>query len=340
MEASNVRVRNRRGTSATLDNRTKMIRLSGFEDRDSYRGGLLSIGNFDGVHRGHQAIAGRLVDQARAQGTKAVVLTFEPHPATLLVPGKAPPRLATAARKAELLGQLGVDVVIEYPTNRELLELTPEEFFERIVLTEIQARGMVEGPNFFFGKDRAGDVRLLAELCRQAGLSFESLTMTESQGETVSSSAIRRHLLNGQVADAARMLGRLYGVEGIVTSGAGRGRDLEFATANLSQILTLLPAAGVYAAIATCRGERWGAAVNLGPNPTFGDETLKVEAHLLGFSGDLYGRSLQLEFVERIRETRTFPSSTELQRQVRQDIEQCRMITSPLLKTETTVAVT
>lgn len=308
-----------------------MKRLNGFEDHLAYQGGFLSIGNFDGVHRGHQAIVRRLVELAQARGVKAVVLTFEPHPAALLAPEKAPPRLTTSLRKSALLGELGVDVVIEYPTDRTLLELSPEQFFENVIRKELRATGMVEGPNFFFGKDRRGDIRLLDKLCLEAGMSFESLSITESQGELISSSAIRQQLRLGHVAQAARMLGRDYEVSGTVATGARRGRDLNFATANLTGIETMLPADGVYAAIGTVGNSHWGAAVNIGPNPTFGDANRKVEAHLLGFAGDLYGRQLQLRFIERIRDTAAFSSAADLQQQIQSDVQQCRELTTALL---------
>lgn len=297
-----------------------MKRLRGFEDRESYRGGFLSIGNFDGVHRGHQSILARLRERADQAGVPAVVMTFDPHPITLLNPQFAPPRLTTSAAKAALMAAAGVDVVVEYPTDAALLNLTAAEFFEQVVLKEFEARGLVEGPNFFFGKGREGTVERLAGFCEQAGRSLDVVGVLESGGETVSSSAIRGELKEGNVPQAARLLGRYYRLEGVVASGAGRGRTLGFPTANLQDVQTLIPGEGVYACWATWGEERFQAAVHVGGNPTFAEQAPKIEVHLLSFEGDLYGEALQVEFVERVRELRSFQSPAELQHQVQQDV--------------------
>src|SRR5690606_36485403 len=158
--------------------------LRGFTDRAAYSGGYVSIGNFDGVHRGHQRMISTLVRQSRADGIPAVVMTFDPHPIALLAPGRVPPRLSTLERKAELLEQCGVDVLIAYPTDQAFLNLSPEEFFDRIIRGELDARGLVEGPNFCFGKDRAGDIERLQQLCDASGL---TLTVVDAvtEGEKI-----------------------------------------------------------------------------------------------------------------------------------------------------------
>ncbi|NOX53093.1 MAG: bifunctional riboflavin kinase/FAD synthetase, partial [Planctomycetes bacterium] len=207
--------------------------LHGFEAPELYRGGFVSIGNYDGVHRGHQAMVAKLVERARAAGVPAVVFTFEPHPIRLLRPQQAPPSLSTLDRKAELLAACGIDCLIAYPTDWELLRLTPQEFFERIIRTELQATGLVEGPNFFFGHNRAGNVETLRQLCQQADVDLEVVSPLKIGSQMVSSSRIRRLIAEGAIAEAVKLLGHPYRIRGRVGAGAGRGRRLGFPTANL-----------------------------------------------------------------------------------------------------------
>jgi riboflavin kinase / FMN adenylyltransferase len=299
--------------------------LRGFTDPDSYRGGYVAIGNFDGVHRGHQKMVSALVEQARGEEVPAVVMTFDPHPITLLAPGQVPPSLSTLERKAELIEKLGVDVLIAYPTDRALLDLAPEEFFRRILRRELNARGLVEGPNFFFGRDRAGDIELLGKLCRDEGM---SLTIVEpvlsAVGTLVSSSAIRKAIGEGRIAEAVIMLGHPYRLTGTVESGARRGTGLGFPTANLSGIGTLLPADGVYAGQSPVDGTCYPAAVHLGPNLTFHEGDRKLEIHLVGYQGDLYGRRLSVDLLDRVRDIMRFEDLESLRSQLAADVELVR----------------
>ena len=274
-------------------------------DAASWRGGYVSIGNFDGVHRGHQRLIKTLKTRADQAGVPTVVLTFDPHPITILRPGETPPRLSTITRKAELLHHYGVDCVIAYPTDRELLKLSPEEFFQQIILDQFHARGMVEGPNFFFGRNRAGTIETLKQFCNEHQLTLDIVEpLSEAESETdsvfVSSSLIRQSVLAGEIQRATELLGHPYQIEGVVSAGAQRGRTLGFPTANLEQIETLLPPAGVYAAVAHLQVEgetkRFAAAINLGTNPTFDDHRQKLEAHLLNFSGDLLRADIEAGF--------------------------------------------
>jgi riboflavin kinase/FMN adenylyltransferase len=303
-----------------------MQRLTGFGNRSLYRGCLLSIGNFDGVHRGHQVIIAQLVELARQHAAPAVVLTFEPHPLSLINPACEPTRLTTPEERARLLGLLGTDVVLEYPTDWSLLNLTPRQFFDDIVRTELEARGLVEGPNFFFGKGRAGNVQTLAEFCAEVGSMLTVVAPRILGGQIISSSRIRDLLADGNVKLAGELLGRRYMVAGKVAVGAQRGRTLGFPTANLENIRTQLPAQGVYAAWCRVDGTLWPAAVSLGPNPTFAEGEWKVEAHLLGFSGDLYEHVAELEFVDRVRGLHQFGSADELKAQISQDLTATREI--------------
>ena len=242
--------------------------LHGFTAPDVYCGGFVAIGNFDGVHRGHQRMIAALIEQARQQSVPAVVLTFDPHPVALLAPGRVPPSLSTLDRKAELLRDCGVDVVIAYPTDHKLLDLSPEEFFTQVIRSELDARGLVEGPNFCFGKDRAGDVNTLQSLCDRYGLTLTIVEALTADGDAiVSSSAIRRAISEGRIGEAVKMLGHPYRLSGIVEPGAKRGTGLGFPTANFGGVATLLPADGVYAGQCDVDGRTYAAAVHLGPEP-------------------------------------------------------------------------
>jgi riboflavin kinase / FMN adenylyltransferase len=301
-----------------------MKHLTGFTEPSAYRGGFVAIGNFDGVHRGHQKMIAALVRHARGAEVPAVVLTFDPPPVEILRPDAVPPRLSTLEQKLTLLEGLGVDSAVVYPTSREFLNLTPREFFEQVVRGELAARGLVEGPNFYFGKDRSGDVGVLRELCDGVGLVLDVVPPVTVGGKLVSSSAIRRALSTGDVTVAAAMLGRPYAVAGTVVAGAGRGRDLGYPTANLGGVATLLPADGVYAGRAVIDAQRHTAAVSLGPNPTFGELARKVEVHVLDFAETLYGRPVELEFLERLRDIRDFADADALRAQLARDLERIR----------------
>ena len=284
------------------------------------RGGAVSIGNFDGVHHGHARIVQRLLTKAAAVQGPAIIFTFDPHPVRLLRPHEAPPPLTWTERKTALLGDLGIDAVIAYPTDEELLSLSPQAFFDRIVRDALQAKAMIEGPNFYFGHKRAGDIALLKTLCQSAGLSLEVVEPLVEGGEFVSSSRIRQMIQQGDVAGAASKLTQPYRIRGLVTHGAGRGHKIGFATANVEAIDTLLPALGVYAGRAITTTQSWPAAINIGPNPTFGEHALKVEVHLIGFEGTLYGQPLEVDFLARLRDIQPFGSVDALKAQLASDV--------------------
>ena len=292
------------------------------------RRGAVTIGNFDGVHRGHARLVERLLAKAREVGGPAIVFTFDPHPVRLLRPESAPPPLTWTDRKAQLLDELGVTAVIAYPTDEALLRLSPEEFFQRIVQEKLAAQAMVEGPNFFFGRGRAGNIETLAQLCAAAGLSLEMVPPVTIGNSIVSSSRVREAITAGDADLARQLLTRPYRVRGMVTHGSGRGAKIGFPTANLAAIDTLLPAQGVYAAAALSSAGNWPAAVNIGPNPTFGEQALKVEVHLIGFAGPLYGQPLEVEFLSRLRSIQQFASVSELKAQLSRDIAAAREIAS------------
>lgn len=288
--------------------------------------GALTIGNFDGVHRGHARILQRVRKWADKVQGPAVVITFDPHPVRLLRPESAPVPLTWYDRKASLLEEWGIDALVAIPTNLDLLALSPWQFFEQMMVKLFSARALVEGPNFYFGKGRAGNVELLSELCRASQIQFEIVPPLEHSGELISSSRIRDALRHGDVGLAAEMLTHPYRIRGLVVHGDRRGTTLGFPTANLDGIDTLVPAVGVYAGIGHLDSQRHPAAIHIGHAPTFGQNQRRVEVHLLGFSGNLYGSPLEVEFHARLREVVSFPSRDALQGQLRLDIEQTRAL--------------
>ncbi len=293
---------------------------------DDARGGAVAIGNFDGVHQGHLCIIRRLLERAQEVGGPAIVFTFDPHPVRILRPEECPPPLTWTERKAELLAQHGVDKIVAYPTDQRLLQLSAQQFFDEIVRDALDARAMVEGPNFFFGHNREGNVDRLAEMTRAAGISLDIVEPYQLGGQLASSSRVRKLIAEGQVSLAAEMLSAPYRIRGMVTHGAGRGSQLGFATANLEAVDTLLPKTGVYAGRAWVGSTVHPAAINLGPNPTFGEGHLKVEVHLLDYEEALYGQPLEVEFFERLRDVVSFETQEKLVAQLKQDVARVREI--------------
>jgi len=300
---------------------------------DRFRGGAVSIGNFDGVHLGHATIVERLVAMARACHGAAVIMTFDPHPAQLLHPERAPAPLGWTERKVELLCSLGVDAVVVYPTDLALLHMEPREFFDGIVRGRFLAQGMVEGRNFYFGHNRSGTVEVLSRFCAEAAMPLEIVEPAEIDGQVVSSSRIRKLITVGDIDEVCRLLNRPYRIRGTVVHGAGRGNRLGFPTANVDHVDTLLPSEGIYAGRVLTNpsatgsgGPVYAAAINIGPNPTFKESALKIEAYLLDYEGDLYDRAIAVDFVARLRDIKKFDSPEQLVSQMAQDVEATRRI--------------
>ncbi len=288
--------------------------------------GFVSIGNFDGVHRGHCMLIECMRSIARRSAGPAVAFTFDPHPVSLLRPQHAPVPLTWTERKAELLHEQGVDEVVVIHTRMELLRLSAEQFFDQVIRSKLQARGLVEGPNFGFGRDRSGTITTLNRLCAPAGIQLEVVDPLEDEGQVVSSTRIRQCLAAGQVEATGRLLGRPHRIRGNVVAGAGRGNTLGFPTANMRNPETFVPADGVYACRVQFAENTWPAAVHIGANTTFGEANRQLEAHLIGFAGDLRGQQLEVDFLARLRGTQRFESPAALISQIRNDVERAAAI--------------
>ncbi len=290
------------------------------------RGGVLSIGKFDGVHAGHAAILECVRASSRIRKIPSIVFTFDPPPATIIRPHKAPPLLCTTAERIELLSRFEPDALVLFPTTREFLELTADEFFENIVQSTLGAQVMVEGADFTFGSNRSGNTNYLASLCQRSQIAFQLVPSVVSLGREVSSSRIRSLVREGRLEAARGMLLRPYRMSGYVVHGEHRGRRLGYPTANLAGVVTLIPKPGLYSATVKIAEKEYIAAVNIGGNPTFGVETVKLEVHVLDFTGDLYGRTLDVDFLARIRDVIPFVSQEELLEQIKRDVANVRRI--------------
>ena len=297
---------------------------------------VATIGEFDGVHRGHQRVVERAREIARTRRLPVVAITFDPHPDEVIRPGSHPPLLTTGRRRAELLSGLGTDAVCVLPFTLEFSRLSPDEFV-RVALSErLHAVAVVVGENFRFGHKAAGDVRLLAQLGEKYDFTAEGVPLLVNDGVTISSTYIRTQLAAGDVIAAARALGRPHRVEGVVVRGHMRGRGLGFPTANLeTRPHTATPADGVYAGWLTSLGldgseqSRWPAAISVGTNPTFGIGDRTVEAHALDRDDlDLYGAHAAIDFGARLRGTERFGSVEALVTQMHEDVAQARALTT------------
>lgn len=283
-------------------------------------GGVVAIGNFDGVHLGHQAMLSVVRKHAERLDCPAVVVTFDPHPISVLKPEVQLPRLSTIARRTYLLKKYGADEVIVLPVNRQLLNMTPQQFFGDVIVDRLAPKGMVEGPDFRFGKDRAGDTETLRQFCCDAGIELNVIEAVCNSDSMISSTRIRSLLSKGDILSAVNLLGHPYSISGVVRHGAGRGREIGFPTANLEDIEVQLPGDGVYAAECVIAEKKYPVAISIGPNPTFNDESRKVECHIAGFSGDLYDQELSVVLTAHLRGLISFESLDALKKQIGQDV--------------------
>jgi len=287
---------------------------------------VLSIGNFDGVHAGHRRIFRRVVELAHEQGWKPSALTFDPHPARIVAPQRAPRLLTTPDQRAALMAAEGIEQVLILPFTGEVAHLSPEEFVREVLVGRLDVRAVLVGSNFRFGYRHAGDTERLAELGRQYGFATEVVPAVKLRGHMISSSEIRRLIESGDVAKAGRLLARPYFVEGEIVPGRGIGSAQTVPTLNLATPAEVLPAAGVYVTRTRDLGSEqvWASVSNVGFRPTFGGSSLSVESFLLDRLAGEAPRRVRLEFLRRLRAERKFPSAESLKAQILRDAERAR----------------
>jgi riboflavin kinase/FMN adenylyltransferase len=287
---------------------------------------VVALGVFDGVHLGHRAILGTAVARAREGGRRAIAFTFDPHPMDVLHPESAPPPITTLEERLDLIAALGLDATIVCRFGSDVAAIEPEAFIRDSVVARLHALEIVVGFNHRFGRGARGDARLLGELGERLGFRAHVVPPLVVDGSPVSSRGIRTALREGDVARAARWLGRDYVVGGKVVRGAGRGRALGFPTANLEPDRPPLVPLGVYAGRATVHGTRHSAVANIGRQPTFGENAVAIEVHLLDFTGDTYGAHLDFAFAQRLRGEQKFSSVDALRAQIARDIGEARRV--------------
>jgi len=294
---------------------------------------VVALGNFDGAHLGHQEVLRRAVEEGRRRGLSVVAATFHPHPRAVLGAGEAPRLLTPLGLRREVLLGYGADRVVEIPFDRDLSRKSPEQFVRDVLVGELGAGVVVVGENFRFGHRAAGDFEELRRLMREAGGEAVGVGVRGAAGgEGISSTRIRAMISEGRVAEAAGLLGRPYTLRGEVVEGDRRGRSIGFPTANVvPDAEAVVPARGVYAGFVSFGEERYAACTNVGTAPTFGRTESRIEAYLLDFERDLYGRVVDVSFVGRIREERRFAGVEQLVQQIQRDVAEARRIAEEAL---------
>lgn len=291
-------------------------------------GSVVAIGNFDGFHLGHRAVAASVIERAAALGAKSAIVTFDRHPLEWLKPDEAPCRLTTLEKKLELISEAGVDYACVLTFDGQLSGQEPERFVEDVIVKCLRAKAVVVGENFRFGHNRRGDLALLGVMGAELGFEADSLDLIKAGSLAVSSTRIRHAIREGEIGWAGIALGRDHSIRGAVQTGDRRGRELGFPTANLvSDSRTCIPADGVYAGWALVDGVRYGAAINAGKRPTFGrDLQMLIEAHILDFEGDIYGEEIEVGFHAHVRGEYRFSGPDELTEQIKQDVAEARRL--------------
>jgi riboflavin kinase/FMN adenylyltransferase len=287
---------------------------------------VVAIGNFDGVHIGHQSVFSQAARLAREKNGTAVALTFDPHPIKLLDPERSPRFLTKLDDKSEKIGECGIDLLAIEPFTWKLADLTAEAFVETILVNKLKTRVVIVGSGFSFGQGRKGNVQTLETLGKKFGFSVEMINPIQFGGKPVSSTRIRKLVEEGDLENANRLLGRTYCLSGIVIKGKQRGNKIGFPTANIETGDLLTPACGVYACTVQVKEEILNGVVNVGNNPTFNRNQLVIEAHIFDFNKQLYGEEIKIGFVERIRSEKAFPNVDALTSQIQKDIQTAKTI--------------
>jgi len=306
--------------------------INSFEDvPDEFKGAVATIGNFDGVHLGHQQIFRKIVQEARQNQCKAVVITFDPHPKSILHPEKRPfYLLTTPEEKLKLIESLQIDAVMLIPFSLEFSRTTAKDFVCRILWEQLRIRKIFIGHDYTFGKGKEGSEEFLARYGKKLGFQVDVTNAVKVGEIIISSTRIRNAILDGDVKTAGALLGRPYNLKSSVTGGHKRGTQLGFPTANLEPEKILLPPEGVYAVVVELKKNRYQGVLNIGSNPTFGNKELTVELHILDFQADSYGEELEIFFIDRIRGEVRFDSPESLVNQIRHDVTRARTILEPL----------
>ena len=288
---------------------------------------VATIGNFDGIHLGHQELMRHLLDRARSVGGTPTVVTFNPHPLQVLAPNNAPRQIQTLPQKLAMLDALGIELAVVIPFNIGLAQTSARDFAVGILWEKLRLREIYVGPNFAFGHRREGSFSLLKEIGEEKGFAVGKIPQVQFRGTRVSSTAIRQALISGQVALARRLLGRPFALGGVVVHGAATGSSIRIPTANLQTPSELVPRKGVYVTMLMLDGRRYRAVTNIGFRPTISREpepSPTIETHVLDFDEDIYGKEISLEFMLRLRDERRFPDLGSLVTRIRKDISRAR----------------
>lgn len=293
----------------------------------SYSNTVLTIGNYDGVHLGHQKILSMVLQKAQEIKGTSMVMTFDPHPVKVLAPERDIKLLTTSEEKAKLIKAIGIDVLLFINFNKEFANMLPDDFINTVLVEKFQVREIIVGTNYAFGRHKKGTIELLRRRGEKYGFEVKAVRQVMVHGNVISSSAIRSLLLKGAVYEASKYLGRAYSIEGSVIKGKGRGQNLlNIPTANITTPVEIAPKEGVYAVKVGLKGKIYDGVANIGKNPTFGNQEVSYEVHLFNFSGNLLGQNLRVCFIDRIRGERTFPDAASLEKQIREDIEYSREV--------------
>ncbi len=296
------------------------------ELKQAFHNTAVTIGNFDGLHLGHKEILKKLCEEAKKIKGQSIALTFEPHPSEILTPGKALSRINTLKEKIALIKNQNIDTLIIEPFTKELASTTAQDFFHKILVQKLNPKVIVMGHDFHFGKNREGSIDTLKEFGGKIGIEVIKIPPFEKDGETVSSSLIRKYVASGNVAKAHKLLGRPFFLEGEVVRGSGRGKTMKTPTANLKIEDRLIPGDGVYIIMTYIDNVLHPSVGSIGVNVTFSEkEPRSVETHILDFVGDLYGKHLILHYLKKIRDMKKFPSMEELKKEMENDIREARI---------------
>ena len=298
--------------------------------RGKLKNPAITIGNFDGVHRGHQALFGKVRQWAEKLGGQSAVATFDPHPIEVLSPQNAPAFITCHRLKMDLIADCGIDATIVIPFNHIFSRMSAREFVEIVLVENIGAKAIIVGHDYRFGHSREGNIAFLRQLGSEYGFEVDTVAGIRVNDTMVSSTTIRQMIAGGKISDANKLLGRLFEVSGEVITGQRRGIGLGFPTANIRMPSMASPPTGVYVIEAEVEGKRYGGAANLGYNPTFGNTELSLEAHLFDFDRDIYGKTIVIRFIDRLRDEIRFSGPAELVAQIGKDVAEAKKILSEM----------